>query len=115
MDFRYKRPVITPCQIYKGLVPDESKQINVLIQIKNDNKSEDCWETCKHFGVKALRIYMGSEKMVAVWVPTQVSASLSLRLERSRRRRPTVKRREKLYITAEFYFTIFVIPNMESL
>ena len=41
MDFRYKRPVITPCQIDKNLVPDESKQINVLIQMKNDNKSDD--------------------------------------------------------------------------
>ena len=41
MDFRYKRAVITPCQIDKNLVPDESKQINVLIQMKNDNKSDD--------------------------------------------------------------------------
>ena len=41
MDFRYKRPVITPCQIDKNLIPDESKQINVLIQMKNDNKSDD--------------------------------------------------------------------------
>jgi integrase len=41
VDFRYKRPVITPCQIDKNLIPDESKQINVLIQMKNDNKSED--------------------------------------------------------------------------
>jgi integrase len=41
MDFRYKRPVITPCQIDKNLIPDESKQINVLIQMKNDNKSND--------------------------------------------------------------------------
>jgi len=41
VDFRYKRPVITPCQIDKNLIPDESKQINVLIQMKNDNKSDD--------------------------------------------------------------------------
>ena len=41
MDFRYKRPVITPCQVDKKLISDESKQINVLIQMKNDNKSED--------------------------------------------------------------------------
>ena len=43
MDFRYsnRRPVITPCQIDKNLIPDESKQINVLIQMKNDNKSDD--------------------------------------------------------------------------
>ena len=40
MDFKYKRPVITPCQIDKNLIPDESKQINVLIQMKNDNKSD---------------------------------------------------------------------------
>jgi integrase len=33
--------VITPCQVDKNLVPDESKQINVLIQMKNDNKSDD--------------------------------------------------------------------------
>jgi integrase len=43
MDFKYtnKRPVITPCQIDKNLIPDESKQLNVLIQMKNDNKSND--------------------------------------------------------------------------
>jgi integrase len=41
MDFRYKRAVITPCQIDKNLIPDESKQINILIQMKNDNKSDD--------------------------------------------------------------------------
>ena len=41
MDFKDKRPVITPCQIDQNLIPDESKQINVLIQMKNDNKSED--------------------------------------------------------------------------
>lgn len=33
--------MITPCQIDKNLVPDEAKQINVLIQMKNDNKSEE--------------------------------------------------------------------------
>jgi hypothetical protein len=41
MDFRYTRPVKTPCQIDKNLIPAESKQINVLIQMKNDNKSDD--------------------------------------------------------------------------
>jgi hypothetical protein len=43
VDFRYssRRPVITPCQIDKNLIPDEAKQINVLIQMKNDNKSDD--------------------------------------------------------------------------
>ena len=41
MNFSYKLPVITPCQIDKNLIPDESKQINVLIQMKNDNKSDD--------------------------------------------------------------------------
>ena len=41
MDFKYKRSVITPCQLDKNLIPDESKQINVLIQMKNDNKSDD--------------------------------------------------------------------------
>ena len=41
MDFRDRRPVITPCPIDKNLVPDESKQINILIQMKNDNKSDD--------------------------------------------------------------------------
>jgi len=40
VNFKYKRPVITPCQLDKSLIPDESKQINVLIQMKNDNKSE---------------------------------------------------------------------------
>ncbi len=41
MDFRHKHPVITPCQIDKNLVPDDSRQINVLIQMKNGNKSDD--------------------------------------------------------------------------
>ncbi|MCW4031161.1 MAG: site-specific integrase, partial [Candidatus Bathyarchaeota archaeon] len=41
MDFRCKRPVITPCRVDKNLIPAESKQINVLIQMKNDNKSDD--------------------------------------------------------------------------
>ena len=41
MDFKSKHPVITPCQIDQNLLPGESKQINVLIQMKNDNKSED--------------------------------------------------------------------------
>jgi integrase len=41
VDFRYKHPVITPSQIDKNLIPDESKQIKVLIQMKNDNKSDD--------------------------------------------------------------------------
>ena len=40
MDFKYKRPLITPCQIDKNLVPDEPEQINVLIQMKNDNNSD---------------------------------------------------------------------------
>jgi len=41
VDFKSKHPVITPCQIDQNLLPGESKQINVLIQMKNDNKSED--------------------------------------------------------------------------
>jgi hypothetical protein len=41
VDFRNKHPVITLCQIDKNLIPDESKQINILMQMKNDNKSED--------------------------------------------------------------------------
>ena len=40
MDFRYKRPVITPCQIDKNLIPDESKQINVLIQMNTTYSGE---------------------------------------------------------------------------
>ena len=81
MDFRYKRPVITQCQIDKNLVLDESKQINVLIQMKNDNKSDD-----------TVTVYSQSSKLtLKTFKPFRTRISKSLHSTNARHRQLQTK------------------------